>query len=169
MDHFELFGIAKDLQIDKAALKKKYYQLSKKYHPDHAENLTEEQQELHFCLSIQTNKAYQILSNQTSRIEYILELAGHQIGESGNKLPPAFLMEMMDINEALMDAKMEGNEAALSSAKSQILQFQEELNTQIEELNASFIFSKAGDFEFNALKDYILKGRYLKRLLTQLD
>ncbi len=168
MDHFELFEIEKDLLVDKTALKKKYYQLIKKYHPDHAIHLSEDEQIVHRNLAMQTNKAYKILLDQTSRIEYLLEISGHKIEEGGNKLPADFLMQMMEINELLMDAKMEGKEEDIHKAKDHILQFQSELSDQLSQINDAFSEGKVTEKEYSALKNYILKGRYLKRLLSQL-
>ena len=34
MDHFEVFGLPRRLRIDGAELQRKFYELSRRYHPD---------------------------------------------------------------------------------------------------------------------------------------
>jgi molecular chaperone HscB len=35
MNYFELFEIPESMRIDKGSLRRKFYQLSREYHPDH--------------------------------------------------------------------------------------------------------------------------------------
>eukprot|EP01037_Dinobryon_pediforme_P000940 gene940-947_t len=105
MNYFEFYGIPESFAPDTALLKKKFYELSKKYHPDFYANEDEAKQQEILELSTLNNKAYQTLSDPNKRLEYILSL--HELLKEGAKpqLPADFLMEMMDINERLMDVE----------------------------------------------------------------
>jgi molecular chaperone HscB len=98
MNYFEFYGIAESFSPDEALLKKKFYQLSKEYHPDFYANEDEAKQQEILELSTLNNKAYQTLSDPYKRLEYILRT--HELLLEGAKpqLPSDFLMEMMDIN-----------------------------------------------------------------------
>src|ERR1700712_331465 len=115
MNYFEFYGIHESFTPDTALLKKKFYELSKKYHPDfHANEDDAKQQEI-LELSTLNNKAYQTLSDPYKRLEYILK--SHDLLLEGAKpqLPADFLMEMMDINERMMELEDAGELAAITS------------------------------------------------------
>src|ERR1700761_5230210 len=103
MNYFEFYGLHESFTLDDSLLKKKFYQLSKEYHPDFYANEDETKQQEILELSTLNNKAYQTLSDPAKRLEYILRL--HNLVSEGAKpqLPSDFLMEMMDINERLME------------------------------------------------------------------
>src|ERR1700744_989440 len=104
INYFEFYAIPESFNPDQAALKKKFYELSKQYHPDFFANEDEAKQQEILELSTLNNKTYQTLSDPAKRLDYILRL--HNLVADGAKpqLPADFLMEMMDINERLMEA-----------------------------------------------------------------
>src|ERR1700743_33530 len=99
MNYFEFYGFPESFTLDDAIVKKKFYELSKQYHPDFYANEDEARQQEILELSTVNNKAYQTLSDDNKRLDYILRL--HELVAEGAKpqLPADFLMEMMDINE----------------------------------------------------------------------
>src|SRR5476651_1716567 len=103
MNYFEFYAIPESFTVDPAPIKKKFYELSKKYHPDFFANEDDAKQQEILELSTLNNKAYQTLSDPHKRLEYILKL--HELVKEGAKpqLPADFLMEMMDLNERLME------------------------------------------------------------------
>src|ERR1700743_1379736 len=103
INYFEFYDIPESFHPNQADLKKKFYQLSKEYHPDFYANEDDEKQQEILELSTLNNKAFQTLSDPYKRLEYILKT--HDLLEEGAKpqLPADFLMEMMDINERLME------------------------------------------------------------------
>src|ERR1700742_3265407 len=103
INYFEFYNIPESFHPDVAFLKKKFYELSKQYHPDFYANEEYEKQQEILELSTINNKAWQTLSDPAKRLEYILRQ--HELLVDGAKpaLPAGFLMEMMDINERLME------------------------------------------------------------------
>src|SRR5471030_3363301 len=108
MNYFDFYGIPESFTPDTPLLKKKFYELSKEYHPDFFANEEDAKQQEILELSTLNNKAYQTLSDPYKRLEYILRT--HELLLEGAKpqLPSDFLMEMMDINERLMEVDNAG-------------------------------------------------------------
>jgi molecular chaperone HscB len=167
MDYFKLFGLSPQLELDTKALKKKYYQLSKEAHPDHFTQDDAATQEKQLDASSQVNEAYKTLKNEESRIQYILMEKG-LLGDNDQKVPQTFLMEMMEINEALMDLEMGGDEAEYESAMRRVKEFESALLTQLEEIKKGWTEEPDMD-SLEALKDYYLKNRYLLRMKENLS
>ncbi|NJN78060.1 MAG: DnaJ domain-containing protein [Saprospiraceae bacterium] len=79
--------------LNEKALKKKFYQLSKQFHPDFYTLESEEKQAEILELSTINNDAYKTLSDFDKRMEYILKEKGVYAEEGQNKVPQDFLME----------------------------------------------------------------------------
>jgi molecular chaperone HscB len=86
------------------AVKKRFYQLSREYHPDFFSNESAEEKDRVLSLSAMVNKAYQVFQDTSAIIKYVLQLKGLLEEEEKYQLSPNFLMEVMDLNELLMDA-----------------------------------------------------------------
>lgn len=107
MYYFELFELPISLQVNKAALLKKYYQLSKQYHPDNYSLQDRNAQENALQMSTHINKAKNILDDSYKRLAYILREKNIIEEEEKYPLSPEFLGEMMEINERLMELEFE--------------------------------------------------------------
>ena len=96
MNYFELYDIPVSFKVDKKALKKKFYELSRKFHPDFYTLEGEAKQAEILELSSLNNEAYKVLKDFNKRMKYVLDLKKIIAEEGKNKIPQAFLMEMMD-------------------------------------------------------------------------
>lgn len=102
-DYFTLYNLPVSFSPDQAVVKAKFYELSRQYHPDkYAQTGGTELTEALRMAAI-NNEAYKTLKNPDATMAYILKLNGLLEDEEKYALPPAFLMEMMDINEAISD------------------------------------------------------------------
>ena len=171
MNYFEFFGIPLSFHPDEAQLKRKFYELSKKYHPDFYINETDEKQEEILELSTINNKAWQVLSDPLKRMAYILELKGLLEGEGQYQLPQEFLMEMMEVNEVLMELEFEHDPLVLESTSRQVEEMEQSI---LEELTkASTAFDRAAADEQQALllkiRDIWYRQKYLLRIRESLN
>jgi molecular chaperone HscB len=73
INYFEFYDIPESFNPDSTALKKKFYALSKQYHPDFYANEDEAKQQEILEISTINNKAYQTLNDPNKRLEYILK------------------------------------------------------------------------------------------------
>ena len=91
MNYFEFYDIPESFNVDESLIKRKFYELSKTYHPDFYINHSEEKQQEILELSTINNKAYQVLSNPAKRLEYFLQLQGHAIEVEKYQLPQEYI------------------------------------------------------------------------------
>jgi len=112
VSHFEVFGLERRLGIDAEALQRRFYELSRRYHPDFHAGATPTEQAEALAASARLNAAYRTLRDPIARIEYLVRLEeGRETKEGATdkpKAPPELLAEMFEIQEALAEAKAGG-------------------------------------------------------------
>lgn len=117
MNAFEIFGLPVRFKLDVSQLRKGFLSLSAQTHPDRNSELMASEADRR---TSELNAAYEILRNPDKRLEHILELSGtlgpaSEREKSPIQLPPNFLIETMEINEAFMEADTEQARAAVSA------------------------------------------------------
>ena len=160
MNYYELFGLKESPTIDKKSISKNYIELQKKYHPDFFTNENEANKEFAMEQSAGINKGYKIFSNTDNTIEYYLQLKGVILPDEKFNLPPDFLMEIMEMNEAFDDNK---------NIEKEIQQFEDDLEMQIASIISDKNNDELNDAQLQELKLYYYKKKYLKRILDRLD
>ncbi len=163
MTYFDVFQIPVSFFPDQDALRKQYYRLSREFHPDLGEAGQESER---LQQSSQLNEAYRTLSNFESRVAHILKIEGVLNDTDKQELSPDFLMEMMEYNEELMEARMEGGERA-DTIRARILEKAGTLRSEWE--------AQCREYDRNpeqatlqSIKEYYFRNRYLNRLLEQI-
>ncbi len=130
-NYFELFGIPVAYAVDLADLRKRYFQLSRQVHPDYHTQANDADQQKLLELASQLNSAYTTLQDAELRLDYLLHLKQIVVNDEKYALPPAFLMEMMELNEALADAEAENNASAIQSCSTTIEMHEKQLSEDI--------------------------------------
>ncbi|OYU54649.1 MAG: molecular chaperone Hsc20 [Chitinophagaceae bacterium BSSC1] len=165
MNYFELFDIEQRFLPDQALVKKKFYLLSRQYHPDFYGNGSDEEKEKALEMSALVNKAYQTLQNQDLLVKYVLKEAGLLEEDEKYQLSPDFLMEVMDLNEQLMDADEPETKSAIKTAI-------DLLNTQIYEPVKATLENHPGNTltqeKLLQVKEFYFRKKYLDRILAEL-
>jgi len=168
MNYFELYKMPVGFVIDESALKRKFYALSKEYHPDFYTLESEEKQAEILRLSTLNNEAYHTLKDADRRMKYVLELKEALAEEGQNKLPPDFLMEMMELNEALMELEIDGTPGAVATVQQQLEEKEAELYAAVAPLLTGYEEDSETDADLKGVVDYYLKKRYLLRIRENL-
>ena len=158
MNYFELFELPVSIQIDKSKLARKYFELQKKYHPDFFARGTEHEQEQALEISSQLNKALKIFKNPDQTIKYVLQLKELLEEEEKYQLPPAFLMEMMELNEELSAESVQ-----------QINELESQLYSEVQPIIENYDDASATTANLLKLKEYYYKKKYLQRILDRLE
>jgi len=152
-DYFTLFSLPHHLRIDLAALERTFYAQSRKLHPDRFASRPPEEQQAALAASSRLNDAYRTLRDPILRTEYLLTLHGIQLDEqsrsatdaaraSGTEkkqaVPPDLLEEAFELNMALEEIKMSGDDpdarAQLESARAKFTAMLCESRHQLEAL-----------------------------------
>ena len=170
-DYFGFYGLPVSFNPDAAAVKQQFYALSKKYHPDFYINESEEKQAEVLEMSTLNNKAYQVLSDPQKRLHYILELKGQLTEGENYVLPQGFLMEMMDVNEALMDLQFDPDAARLAALKDDVALIEKGIADEILKLTTSFDSQGAAEqtAALVSIKDLYYRNKYLLRIRESIN
>jgi molecular chaperone HscB len=169
MNYFQLFEIPVSLRPNQQALKKKFYELSRQYHPDFFTNENEWDQSEALEKSSEINKAYKTLTNPDNTIKYVLQLKGLLEEEEKYQLPQDFLMEVLELNEQLLEAKTVGDEEALQKSKGSISMLGEEIRMPVETIIENYSEDTTISADLLKVKDYYFKKKYLDRILATMQ
>ncbi|MGI9192057.1 MAG: Fe-S protein assembly co-chaperone HscB [Chitinophagaceae bacterium] len=162
MDYFALFSLPVSLRVDTSKVLMTYYKLCQQYHPDRMGAGMEDEA---LRMSTEINRAKKMLDQPLLRLEYILQQQGLLPEDEKFQLPPLFLSDMMDINEALMDARLEGDNEKLATLENEIQALDAKMLAPVahyfnqEELQAD-------DKAWQQLKLYYYQHKYLMRLVS---
>lgn len=120
MTYFEVFDLPPKLHVDRAALEKSFYRLSREYHPDRFAAKPAAEQAAATERSSLLNDAYRALRDPIRRTEYLLELEGIELEEQSVQateqaralgaqkkqiVPPDLLEEAFELNMQLEEMK----------------------------------------------------------------
>jgi molecular chaperone HscB len=170
MNYFELYELPVSFYPDADAVKSKYYELSRKYHPDRYTMAADAERAEVLCMAALNNDAYKVLSNADATMAYILKLNNLLEEEEKYNLPPDFLMEMMELNETVSQWELEpGDEAIKKEAMGMMDSEVEGWNEEVTPLIAKF---NAGDTSKEVLleiKDYYFRRKYLLRIQQRIN
>ncbi len=111
-DYFTVFGLDRKLAVDGEALQRRFYELSREHHPDFHQAADATRQADALARSALVNRAYRALRDPLARVEYLIALEeGRETREGAAdkpKAPRELLQEMLAVQEALEEAKVEG-------------------------------------------------------------
>jgi molecular chaperone HscB len=166
MNYFELYDLPVQLSVDKALVRKKYFELSRRYHPDYfiQQDATSQQEALDQSAMI--NKAYKTFSSQDETIRYVLAMKGLLTENEKYELPPAFLMDMMELNESVAEASFDP--AARAAVLQKVLQTEALLYQPVQPIIEQYQENRTTQAQLLQVKDYYFKKKYLERLKQQL-
>ncbi len=166
---FQFFGLESKLCVDADALQRRFYELSKQWHPDRfSRKSAKEQAEALEATSI-LNDGYRTLKDPVKRAEYLLKEEGFPIGEQRSKdVPPELLEEVFELNMMLEELKGGDADARaqLETARANFAAMQAGVDKQLQGLFAKYDATKDGLAEIGGLLN---RRRYIDNLLRDVD
>ena len=127
---FELFQVPARFAQDLAQLDARWKELQRQVHPDKFAAEGAAAQRVAMQWSARINEAYRRLKDPIRRAAYLCELHGAPIdAERNTAMPPEFLMQQMELREALDEAD---TDAAMDALERQSLSLQREMLSKIE-------------------------------------
>ena len=166
MNYFELFDIPETLTPDVNIIKNKFYELSRKYHPDFYTRSSEGEQSAILEKAALLNKAYKVFQNKDALIKYVLIQKGLLGEDEKYELSPEFLMDVMEHNEALMEAKMTADDMEMEQVKAGIQKLQFEVYEPVKSIVDNYTQQKTTTEDLLKVKQYYFQKKYLDRILA---
>ncbi|NDF99192.1 MAG: Fe-S protein assembly co-chaperone HscB [Chitinophagia bacterium] len=165
MNYFELFEIPVQLRVDSHALRNKFMELSRRYHPDFFTNDTPDAQEEALEKIALVNKAWKIFQQPEETIAYVLQRKGLLAENEKYQLDPDFLMEMMEINEAITEQDAE----QLPSLKARLQALEQEIYAPVSTIIENYQDDASSEADLLKVKEYYFQKKYLERIRGSLD
>lgn len=170
-NYFDFYDLPVKYHLDAAELRKAYIARSREHHPDYHQLSEAEKQDESLDQSSLNNEAFNALKDDMKRLEHILQLYNFLDANKENltdvQPEQMFLMEMMELNEAVEDAGQKNDESALNKALEKNKKELDENSSGIEELMRAFDAPVKKRPQTDTLRDAFrlyLERKYLLRL-----
>jgi molecular chaperone HscB len=119
---FELFNLPLTFAQDRAAVDARWKDLQREAHPDKFAAQGAAAQRIAMQWSVRINEAYQRLKDPARRAAYLCELHHAPINaENNTAMPAVFLMQQMELREALDDAANQADVEPIHAQAQQIM------------------------------------------------
>jgi molecular chaperone HscB len=173
---FRFFGLEQKLRVDAETLQKRFYELSKQWHPDRFSRKSAAEQAEALDATSLLNDGYRTLRDPVKRAEYLLKEEGFPIGEQRSKdVPPELLEEVFELNMTLEELKAGDSEARdqLQTAQANFVKLQGDVDRQLESLFAKYDAAEAQSEgarqALHEIRALLNRRRYIDNLLRDVD
>lgn len=180
--HFELLELPQRYALDLAELEARYRQRSRHWHPDRFSRAPAAERAQVLARATDLNEAYRTLRSSARRAQYLLKLHGIDVTREGPgssagpgspaTVDPAFLMEILELREELVEARLGHDAARLAMLKADV---QRRMDALEQTLSDGFARLEAGlpDGAERAavlaeLTQAVLAQRYYQRFCDEL-
>jgi molecular chaperone HscB len=141
-DFFAVLGLPAEFSVDLRAAEDNFRERSRQFHPDKFAKADPRARRASLQRSVQLNEAWRTIRDPVRRAEYLLKLCGYDVGgETGatgpavaehdaSSTPPSsrrripvptvLLSEILELREALADARSEGDSARILSLAAEV-------------------------------------------------
>jgi molecular chaperone HscB len=176
-DHFEVLGLPRAYHVDAADMESRYLALQKETHPDRfAKALPRERMEA-VVRNTELNDAYRVLKNDIKRAEYLLKLEGVDIGEEKPQsstaatkqlvVDPKLLMEVMELREALADARSDDDGPKIEALTNDVKQRRQRAMQVVEDGFKGY--DKGDKSKLDAIARALVSLRYYARFMEEVE
>ncbi|MCZ2149717.1 MAG: Fe-S protein assembly co-chaperone HscB [Bryobacterales bacterium] len=170
-DYYVFFGLKRVLVLDTEDLQRKFYELSRRLHPDRFtwKSAIERQYSLEATAIL--NDGYRVLRDPLMRAEYVLKQEGFDIGEQRSKdVPPELLEEVFDLNMALEELRLGDEEAhgQIEEARNRFLAMRESIDKELETLYRRFDDTQDRGV-LQQVRTVLNRRRYVRNLVNEVE
>jgi molecular chaperone HscB len=174
-DPFAVFGIERRFAVDRDAIETLYRKLARQAHPDRFVRADPRTKRLAMQRAVELNDAWRIIKDPVARAEHLLLLRGVDVAREGGAVRVAgvdagapirvaqdLLMEMMEKNEAVADARDSGNQAIIESIA-------REAHGRVDALMARVAEDLDAGAPVESIAQNLMAVRYWRRLLEDVE
>jgi molecular chaperone HscB len=173
---FDFFGLDRKLVVNTDALQKRFYELSREWHPDRFSRKSPAEQTEALEATAILNDGYRTLRDPVRRAEYLLKEEGFPIGEQRSKdVPPELLEEVFELNMMLEEIKS-GDDSArpqLETAREKFAGMRGEIDAQLQSLfakyDASESRSETAKQALHEIRGVLNRRRYIENLIRDVE
>jgi molecular chaperone HscB len=167
MKYYDALGLEPKLALDLDDLKKRFYDRSRRWHPDRFSRASSEEKQRSEEMTAVLNDAFRALRDPVSRAEYFLRESGLELSKDA---PPELLEEVFELNMALEELRG-GDE----SARPQLTGAQERFTGMLSDADASLagLFGRYDGNPDRAVLDQIRaalnRRKYVSNLVREVE
>jgi molecular chaperone HscB len=161
--HFDLFGLPPTFAVDEVRLERAYREIQSRVHPDRYARAGDAERRASLQWTTRVNEAYRTLKDPVQRASHLLAMHGVDVAfETNTAMPADFLVEQMELREALEEAAGAKDLAALEALQKRIDIDKRSLEQQIVE-------------RIDAKKDYagaaglVRELKFLEKMEAEID
>ncbi|MGF1874927.1 co-chaperone HscB [Photobacterium frigidiphilum] len=163
MNHFELFRLPFQFELDGGLLSTQFRELQRRFHPDNFATASERDRLMSVQKAAQINDAFQTLKNPISRAEYMLSEQDMDIrGEQKTLQDPEFLMQQMELREELEDI------SDASDPESALFDFEQQI-TVLFKSQLSVLEQLLNQEDWEEAADAVRKLKFIDKLRYEIE
>lgn len=134
-NYFRLFNLEKSFSVDETLLKKRFFELSRQFHPDFYSIQSDSEKDIARDNTAYLNNALKVLSDPIKRADYLLSM---KVGNTpGNPTPPQELFdEILEVGDILLSDSL--NEDEKNQLMDALKRFRELKNELVQSLHPLF-------------------------------
>lgn len=168
VDYFTLLGLPRQPAVKETELAKRYYELSRRLHPDLFQTGTKQEKEASLQNTAILNRAYRTLRDTVQRGQYWLELHGERLGKDNNRVPPKLAALVFDIQEKLDEIRESRRNGNVTAGQAELAEMSNDLEGQLSQLRGALDQNLARWGEAHEQKDFSLLLVSLKNTLSEI-
>lgn len=175
-NYFDFFGLDRKLVVDESTLQKRFYELSKQWHPDRFSRASPEEQNRALEATSTLNDGYRTLKDPVKRAEYLLSEEGFPIGEQRSKnVPPELLEEVFELNMLLEELRTgdDSQKPQLEQAGQNFKRMRQEVDQELETLFQTYDGappeSESARQALHEIRGVLNRRRYIENLIRDVD
>ncbi|MEW6072809.1 MAG: iron-sulfur cluster co-chaperone HscB C-terminal domain-containing protein [Planctomycetota bacterium] len=167
---FEVLGLTPSYPLDDGALRRRLLRLSRQVHPDFHGQDDPATRELAERNMAELNTAFRILSDDFRRADWLVRSLGGPSEDQDREMPPEFLLEVFEWNEALEEARAAGvGSPARARLAAQEEALVRERRRAMDEVGAMLTpLPPAGSAALADIRRRLNSVRYLNRTLQEI-
>lgn len=160
-NYFEIFGLPVRFEIDSENLAECYRALQRAAHPDRHASGTDRERREAMQMAANINEAFQTLKSPLLRARYILQLKGIDFDDQKDtSFDTEFLMEQIELREALAEVKNDAN------ALARLNDLMQDIHVRIDAMQGELAQALASD-DLEPAKALVHKLQFLHKLQVE--
>jgi molecular chaperone HscB len=186
---FEVLGEEARFDVDVGVLEKRFKEAARKVHPDKFGQAEARARKAALSQTVKLNEAWRTLRDEERRATYLLGLAGLRVSEEGRRagagpngetapgaarapsvqVPPALLMEVLELREALAEARARQDAAAVGKLAREVRERAERHRKALREALAIWQPRDGANESARAAVATLMALRYDGRFLDEVE